>query len=48
MFNFLLDFIDAIVDIYETIRDKEEKIIVKIICIIITLVLLYFSFKLWL
>ncbi|MGL5416785.1 MAG: hypothetical protein ACRDAU_14050 [Clostridium sp.] len=47
MFNFLLDFIDAIVDIYETVKDKEEKVIIKVIFIIITLVLLYFSWKLW-
>lgn len=37
MFNFIIDIVDAIVDIWETWREKDEKILSKLICTIMTL-----------
>lgn len=48
MFNFILDILDAVKDIWEEWRDKENKIITKIFFTIITLGFLYLSAKLWL
>ena len=48
IFNFLMDIVDAIVDIWETWREKDEKILTKLILTIITLGLLILSAKIWL
>lgn len=48
MFNFILDVIDAIVDIWQEWRDKENKIITKILFTFVTLGFLYLSAKMWL
>lgn len=48
MFNFIIDIIDAMVDIWETWREKDEKILSKLIYTIITVGLLIVSAKIWL
>lgn len=48
IFNFVIDIFDAIVNIWETWRDKDENILIKIICTIITLGFLIASAKIWL
>lgn len=46
--NFLIDIIEAIVDIWNTWREKDETISGKIVGIIITMVFLIISAKIWL
>lgn len=48
MFNFIIDIVDAILDIWVTWREKDEKILIKLICTIITLGFLIVSAKIWL
>ncbi|MBO3443715.1 MULTISPECIES: hypothetical protein [Clostridia] len=48
MFNFIIDIVDAIIDIWETWREKDEKILSKLICTIMTLGFLIISAKIWL
>ncbi|WP_160166419.1 hypothetical protein [Clostridium sp. Ade.TY] len=45
--NFIIDLIFYIVDIFETWKEKDEKILSKIICTIITLGFIIVSFKIW-
>ncbi|MFQ8921908.1 MAG: hypothetical protein ACLR60_08445 [Clostridium paraputrificum] len=48
IFNFIMDIADAISDIWETWREKDEKILTKLILTIITLGFLVLSTKIWL
>lgn len=48
MFNFIIDIVDAILDIWATWREKDEKILIKLTCTIITLGFLIVSAKIWL
>lgn len=48
IFNFVIDIFDALVDIRDTWREKDEKILSKIICTIITLGCIIISAKIWL
>ena len=45
---FFMDVIESIVDLWDTWREKDEKIVSKLIGTIITLGFLYLSAKLWL
>lgn len=45
IFNFILDFLDGIRDIWDTWREKDEKILSKIICTIITIGFIIISAK---
>ncbi|MDZ5255190.1 hypothetical protein [Clostridium sp. LIBA-8841] len=44
---FLWDLVDGIKDIYETWKEKDVKILSKIICMIITLIFIFISIKIW-
>lgn len=48
MFNFIVDIVDAVLDICETWREKNIKILIKLILTIIVLVFLIINAKTWL
>ena len=48
MYFFILDFVDAILDIWEIWREKNEKVLSKLIFTLITLGFLIVSAKIWL
>lgn len=48
MYNFILDFVDALLDIWETWREKNENVLSKLIFTLITLGFLIVSAKIWL
>lgn len=48
MINFIIDLIFHIQDIWETIKEKDEKMLSKIICIAITIIFIFISAKIWL
>ena len=48
MYNFILDFVDALLDIWETWIEKNENVLSKLIFTLITLGFLIVIAKIWL
>lgn len=44
---FSMELIETIKDIFSTIIDKEEKVFIKIVCILLSIVFLLISFRIW-
>lgn len=46
--NFIIDLFFNIHDIWDTLKEKDEKILSKIIGVVITIVCIFVSAKIWL
>ncbi|MGL4989660.1 MAG: hypothetical protein ACRC57_00625 [Sarcina sp.] len=47
-FFFLFDVIDDIKDLFEVIKDRNEKVLLKMIFVIMTIISVFISIKIWL